>query len=111
MIAHAQHHTPGLWCSCCSVIKVDLRSQRIPATDPRVRATITEVCEKTSVTYRELFSRRRHHRIAVTRAQIATELRTLGFSYSDIGRILWRDHSSVMAMVRKVQATASEAGL
>jgi len=98
---------PPLMCSCCSEKATEYRNLgRVPVriTDPKVRAVIASVLLATGMRSSLVFSADKSHRVAMTRAIIAHRLRKeLHYSYPAIGEFLERDHSSVIAMVRKVE--------
>lgn len=101
--------SPALTCSCCSRSSRDRREDCESAlsrvTDPQALEIITAVLLATNMRPSVVFSSLRTHRIAMTRALIAARLRAeLQYSYPEIGHVLGRDHSSVIAMVRKVRA-------
>lgn len=60
----------------------------------------TAVAQAHGVPLRELLGRRRHASVARARAALYTALRGHGMSYPEIGRLLRRDHTTVMSVVR-----------
>lgn len=65
---------------------------------------LDRVCRHFSVTRAQLVSADRHAHIAQARQVAAWLLRERGFSYPAIGRELNKDHTTIMASVRKVNA-------
>lgn len=104
MITQAQHHTPGLWCSCCTATKVANRvaradAERVSAMPVKVRRLIKSVCRREGINPSAVLGDRKDRFAAAPRATLAKALRGLGYSYPVIGRWLGRDHSTVMTMV------------
>lgn len=58
-------------------------------------------CGKYNVYKDVLLSKRRDKVLVDIRQKIAKDLREKGYSYSDIGRILNRDHSSIMHLIKE----------
>lgn len=107
MTAHAQHHTPGLWCSGCAPERDEPRTGRVDARHPTVRAIVARVCLEEGIKPRALFSDRRDQLVSWPRARIAEALRCEGFSFPAIGGFLGRDHSTIVYLVRKVRGAAT----
>ena len=59
------------------------------------------LCAKYDIFKDELLSKRRDKRIVDIRQKIAIELFETGYSYSAIGRMLNRDHSSIMHLIKE----------
>ena len=56
---------------------------------------VLDVLHRRGVTMDELLSKSRREKFVDARAEIASRLADLGYSYSKIGKILERDHSTV----------------
>lgn len=98
---------PPLMCSCCSE-KITVRRQnvRVPVgiTDPRVRAVVAQVLLSTGIRSSHIFSPLRSREVSIARALIAYRLRyEMRYSLQAIADFLGRDHSSVSAMLVKIQ--------
>lgn len=61
------------------------------------------VCKHFGVTRDQLTGKDRHASIALARQVASWLLRERGYSYPEIGHMLARDHSTIMAGVRKVE--------
>lgn len=70
----------------------------------RIAILLARVYEKFGVTLDELRSGDRHKNIAHARLVAYWLLRQRGLSFPEIGRVLNRDHTSVMYGVRKVDS-------
>jgi chromosomal replication initiation ATPase DnaA len=64
---------------------------------------VSSVCTHHHVALDELFSSRRYEPLPAARADLAVAFRALGFSLPEIGRLLGRDHTSVMVMLRRAR--------
>lgn len=63
------------------------------------------VCRRRNVLIDDVLSRKRSKRLVGARSEIAKILRqNLGLSYPEIGAILHRDHTSIIHLVKKVNA-------
>lgn len=72
-----------------------------------VEQLLERVCDRFGISMAELLSRDRHSNIAAARAVAAWLLREHGLSFPVIGRVLRRDHSTVLVAVRKVEVDAA----
>jgi chromosomal replication initiation ATPase DnaA len=71
--------------------------------DPQVVGIVAAVVAATGISVTLIKSRNRTLRVAMARALVASRIhRELNYGPSEIGRLLNRDHSSVIAMFRKV---------
>jgi chromosomal replication initiation ATPase DnaA len=61
-----------------------------------IKDTIERVCEKHKITKAALTSKCRKTHLVTARKEVAEILEAAGYSYSDIGRALNRDHSTVL---------------
>lgn len=62
---------------------------------------LTKLAARESMTVDELRRDDRRQEIVDARARVATSLRMSGLSYIRIGRLLHRDHSTVINLVRR----------
>lgn len=91
---------PPLMCSCCNRRRAAWRRE---GQDPEAQGIVAAVSAATGVSVTMLMSRNRTGRVAMARALVATRIhRELHYGPSEIGEILERDHSSVIAMIRKI---------
>lgn len=74
-----------------------------PGSTPRDRtkALIRLIAEDYGLTLEDILGPDRRQRIAHPRQHVMWSLRRMGFSYPHIGQILGRDHSTVVAGVRR----------
>ena len=57
---------------------------------------IQAVCEKWGITEEELVGSSRINLFVLARKEVSIELKSLGLSYPSIGRILKKDHTSII---------------
>jgi len=62
---------------------------------------IEEACQRYNITWEELRSRRKPRRLARAREDIAVALRARGWSFPLIGKLLRKDHSTIVLMVQR----------
>jgi len=67
---------------------------------PRVRRYASDIAFWHGVSERDIFSRTRAQPFAIARADLMRRLRRDGFSYTQIGRWLQRDHTTVIHHTR-----------
>lgn len=67
-----------------------------------VKVAIRRICDKHNVTYEQLCSPSREPRLAAIRTEIYVYLRAMGWSLSQIGKLMCRDHTSVVHALQKV---------
>jgi chromosomal replication initiator protein len=72
-------------------------------------AVMEDTASRAGLSLQELRSLDRSATLAKTRAIAMWRVRQLGLSYPEIGRLFGRDHTSVIAAVRKIDATLPEA--
>lgn len=72
--------------------------------DADARGVIAEAARQHSITTDLLLSRNKETHVVRARQEAAWMLRQRGLSYPSIGRLLDRDHTTIMAAVRKVDA-------
>ena len=68
---------------------------------PEGHEVLREVAEACAVPVEEITGRGVDPRLVAARAQVAEQLRARGWSYPRIGRLLGRDHSTVMSYMRR----------
>jgi chromosomal replication initiator protein len=79
-------------------------AERIISSDSKSSVVLlARVCEHFEITMTELLSKDRHAHIADARHVAAWLLRETGLSYPSIGKVLERDHTTIMHSVRKVE--------
>ncbi len=61
---------------------------------------LTSVCENHNITLNELLSPRRNRKFVLARKECARILRENGLSYPKIGKIMNRDHSSIVHLIK-----------
>ena len=92
---------PPLMCSCCNRRRVAFRRA---GQDLYALGILAAVAAATGISVPLIMSRNRTRRVAMARALVAARIyNELHYGPSDIGEMLGRDHSSVIAMVRKVE--------
>ena len=69
-----------------------------------LRAVVAKVADVHQVTATAIMGRSRYKSVARARMVVMFELRGLGFSYPEVGRLVGRDHTTVMAAVRRCRA-------
>jgi Bacterial dnaA protein helix-turn-helix len=67
------------------------------------REIIQGVCERHGITYAELVGHSRKHYLMPPRVEAARLLRERGISFPEIGRILHRDHSTIVHALSKLE--------
>jgi chromosomal replication initiation ATPase DnaA len=67
-------------------------------------AIISDVCASLGITLQDIQGKSKKSEIVTARFYTANKLREYGLSYSIIGRLLHRDHASIMHAVRTYQA-------
>lgn len=67
---------------------------------------VDHVAEAHHVTRGDVLGRGRTKRVAQARHAVMRALRDMGMSYPEIGRLLGRDHTTVLAALRKAPANA-----
>lgn len=93
-------------CSCCVRRKPPIRRA---GQDPHVIGIIAAVVAATGISVTRIRSRNRTHRVALARALVAARIhQELNYNHTDIGALLGRDRTSVIAMIRKVDKVRKE---
>ena len=67
------------------------------------RALARHLTDHYSLREGDLFGRSRTSRVCLVRHLFAYGLRLLGYSYPEIGRVLRRDHTTVMSGIKKIE--------
>lgn len=85
----------------CGAVSLVVPNPEARAVENRLRFAgfwpiVEEVAARHRVTTYAICSRRRTNTICAARADLMREMRSTGLAYVEIGRILKRDHSSVM---------------
>lgn len=70
------------------------------------RALAQYLTDRYSLRDGDLFGRSRTSRVCLVRHLFAYGLRVLGYSYPEIGRVLRRDHTTIMSGVKRVEDPA-----
>jgi len=64
-----------------------------------IQDTIYAICAKHKITKEKLLSRFRYRHLVAARKEVSEILEKAGYTYSDIGRALNRDHSTVLHLL------------
>ena len=67
-----------------------------------VAALLKEVCQEFRITHDRLISKQRSVRVVAARDIIIKCLRDDGWSYPEIGRLLNRDHSTIVHALKRI---------
>lgn len=70
------------------------------------RALAQHLTERYSLREGEIFGRSRMSRVCLVRHLFCYGLRLLGYSYPEIGRVLRRDHTTIMSGLKKIEQPA-----
>lgn len=73
--------------------------------EPTFKDFVIAFCQACDITHRELTSARRDDRSVRIRRALWTELHKHGYSYSEIARRTRRDHTTILAGVRRYAVT------
>jgi chromosomal replication initiation ATPase DnaA len=65
---------------------------------------VNEIVLKTGITREAIFARDRRRHVMVARLMLYRELRAYNLSYPTIGRLLGRDHSTILTAVKAAEA-------
>lgn len=76
-------------------------------TQQQIDEVIRTACFANGVRQYDVLGPRRWRKLVAARIQIARDLRAAKLSYPEIGRILHRDHSTVISLVRGGKSKAS----
>lgn len=87
-----------LACPCCGY-KPEVRERYPSLAD--ARRMVEQVARRHEITVDEILSPDRSRRLILPRWHAFSELRRIGFSYPSIGKIMGRDHSTVIHGIRK----------
>ena len=70
--------------------------------DKIIRITIDEVCSAYNVTLEDLIKKDRHSPFVLPRQVLMYKLRNIGLGLKAIGKIMQRDHTTVMYGIQKI---------
>lgn len=75
-----------------------------PGATPQVRRVLNEVSAETGVPVRAITGPSRTPEVVAAREKASVRLHALGMSFAAIGRVLRKDHTTVLAHIRKAAA-------
>lgn len=89
------------------IAQLERRERRLPC-GPDAQRVVEQVAWRYGMKPALILGRSRQPNVVRARQEAAWELRKLNLSYPQIGAVLDRDHTTVMAAVRKVEAQRTQ---
>jgi len=87
----------GLGCQVIGLARVRMRD---------LESVIAAACSAHRITVDEFYSKGRYMPLPEARATASVAFRELGFSLAEIGRLIERDHTTVLAHLQRRKAVA-----